>query len=464
MNGREVPEMSSIRDLLSRGARLVKDPRLFAACLFGIVAAAITLRFMRIHPALSVVDEFQYIDAVDKATRWDLVFSGDKTDQYARMLAACRGAGLVPGVTTYMGECGGLVPDSSTFIHGYTSADIHSPVYFFVTAWLSQPIQHLLNVELITAARLTSLLWLWVGMIVLAWFLRRLGAGRYVQFALPIALVAMPVFRLTNSYVTPDALNLVAGSLILGSALMYVRGEWGPWRFILSSSVFAVVKFQNLFAVIAALLFIGWYGVSTWKFERSSRSIAIEGLPGSIPRVRIGQYVAMTIIPIAFGFTWLVIRAITAVPVDRPPLDPPADGELLRSLFAMDDSLQVLFAGTLPMGATAPWSVFPSLLLGLGVAALFATALFDVHKDRVQQSFAASGIVSLLGIGPAIILLFALVFSVQVGVLNRYVMPLAPLLCFPIAWRMKSSVAQVLLVIFSIVASAYSLIFAAQPL
>ena len=61
--------------------------------LFALISGVLTYRFMERHLPLSVVDEFQYIDAVNKAQRWDVVFTGDKTDQYARVLAACRGVG-----------------------------------------------------------------------------------------------------------------------------------------------------------------------------------------------------------------------------------------------------------------------------------------------------------------------------------------------------------------------------------
>ena len=95
-----------------------------------------------------------------------MVLTGDKTDQYARVLAACRGVGYGdPSTLIHQGACTPYVPDSDTFIHGYTSPDIHSPAYFFLTGWMSWPLQRFLHMELITAARLTGAVWLWLGMV-----------------------------------------------------------------------------------------------------------------------------------------------------------------------------------------------------------------------------------------------------------------------------------------------------------
>ncbi|ENO18975.1 hypothetical protein HMPREF9004_0310 [Schaalia cardiffensis F0333] len=418
------------------------------AVFYSVIASALTLPFMKLHRALSVYDEFQYIDAVDKARRWDVVLSGDKTDQYARILAACRGAGLVPEYTIYQGPCASSVADTDTFIQGYTSADIHSPLYFFVTAWLSWPLQRLAGLELLTAARLTGIIWLALGMLVLAWALHRLGAHSAVVIALPIAVASMPVFRVTNSYVTPDALNLLAGSLILTSAFLYARGESSPWIFIAASSLFSIVKLQNVFAVVAALLFLFWRAGASWRSRRAGERMH-PGMP---------DLALMTIIPFLAALSWLVIRRLTGVIVDRPALDGPAN-YTIKSLFTtIDDAVKIIFQGNGGWGISTPESFFVSLLTWGLFAALIATAFFDVEASMDERVFARAGLVSLLAIGPMSIAVFALVFHAHIDVLSRYVMVLVPLLCLPAAKRFTRHGSPALVCVFAFAAFAYAVL------
>ena len=428
--------------------------------LFALISGILTYRFMARHLPLSVVDEFQYIDAVNKAQRWDVVLTGDKTDQYARVLAACRGVGYGdPSTLIHQGACTPYVPDSDTFIHGYTSADIHSPAYFFLTGWMSWPLQRFLHMELITAARLTGAVWLWLGMVALAWMLRRLGARWGVAVALPIAVASMPGFRLTNAYVTPDALNLLAGTLIIASMVLYVRGEWSVWPFIGISIVFSFVKFQNVFCVVAALVFLAWYMIAVLIRRRLKRHGDDETADGEscLRLPRLWEGIALVVLPLAGSTIWMVVRAHTvAAVVDRPPLDPPANLDGLTVFSSLDDAYQLVFAGTGWSGLTSPWSIFPNILAAILVAGAVATAMFDVKATVIERAFARSALLSCTAVGPMTILFFAIVFGASTGVLNRYVMVLIPVLAVPLCGRLTGKAAQGLLVVFALGALYYA--------
>lgn len=432
--------------------------------LFALISGVLTYRFMTRHLPLSVLDEFQYIDAVNKAQRWDVVLTGDKTDQYARVLAACRGVGYGdPSTLVHQGVCAPYVPDSDTFIYGYTSADIHSPAYFFLTGWMSWPLQRFFHLELITAARLTGAVWLWLGMVALAWMLRRLGARWGVAVALPIAVAAMPGFRLTNAYVTPDALNLLAGTLIIVSMVLYVRGEWGIWPFIGISIVFSFVKFQNVFCVVAALVFLAWYPVTVLVRRRLRRHGNDEATDDEsrlrLPRLR--EVIALVVLPLAGSMIWMVIRTHTvAAVVDRPPLDPPANLDGLTVFSSLDDAYQLVFAGTGWPGVSSPWSIFPNVLVALLIAGAVSTAMFDVKATVIERAFARSALLSCTAVGPMTILFFAVVFGASTGVLNRYVMVLIPVLAVPLCGRITGKAAQGLLLVLAVSAFYYAAHFA----
>ena len=324
---------------------------------------------------------------------------------------------------------------------------------------MSWPLQRFLHMELITAARLTGAVWLWLGMVALAWMLRRLGARWGVAVALPIAVASMPGFRLTNAYVTPDALNLLAGTLIIASMVLYVRGEWSVWPFIGISIVFSFVKFQNVFCVVAALVFLAWYVITVLIRRRLKRLGDDETADGEsrLRLPRLWEGIALVVLPLAGSSIWMVVRAHTvAAVVDRPPLDPPANLDGLTVFSSLDDAYQLVFAGTGWSGVSSPWSIFPNVLVAILVAGAMATAMFDVKATVIERAFARSALLSCTAVGPMTILLFAIAFGASTGVLNRYVMVLIPVLAVPLCGRLTGKAAQGLLVVFALGALYYA--------
>lgn len=436
------------------------------SALYAFVAAALTIRFMAVHTALSPIDEFTYVDAVDKARRGIVVVNGLKTDQYARQLAACRGVGTAPETVLYQGTCGTHIGDAQTFVNGFTPGDVHSPVYYFLTAWMSWPVEKLLGVELLTAGRLTSLFWLWVGMIACGVLVRKVGAGWLLVAAMPCLVAAMPVFRGTNAYITPDALNLLAGSLIALAAFSYARGDTGPIPLVALGSVFGLVKLQNVFAVAAAALFLVLYHVVGTR-SRSQSADAQAAENGGVPDLahrRAGvaalRLAWVLVVPLIFSVAWLSARAhLGHNDPARPTLDPPPTGSVTQYLYSMDDALAGVFAGIDGgTGASAPWSIFPSFVLWGVLAAVIATAMFDVDTTTLRRSHAWAGLISFIAIGPAMQMMFALVFHAAVIVLPRYVMVLMPMLLIPTVERSQGTAARRILVLLAVASVAYGVL------
>ena len=434
------------------------------SALYALVAAVLTVRFMAVHSALSPIDEFTYVDAVDKARRGVVVVNGLKTDQYARQLAACRGVGTAPETVIYQGTCGPHVPDAQTFVNGFTPGDVHSPVYYFLTSWLSWPLEKLFGVELLTAGRLTSLVWLWAGMIACGVLVRRLGARWSLVAALPCLVVAMPVFRGTNAYITPDALNLLAGSLIALAAYLYARGEAGPLPLVVLGAVFGTVKLQNVFAVAAAALFLVIYHVvGAWGGARSGAEPRTRGVPDlagrSLPTA-VARLGGVLLVPLVFSVAWLAARPYLGHnDPARPTLDPPPSGSVTQYLYSLDDALMGVFAGIDGgTGAAAPWSVFPSFLLWGVLAAIIATAMFDVPTTTLGRCQAWAVLVSFVCIGPAMQMMFAVVFHAAVIVLPRYVMVLIPMMLVPTVERCQGTAARKTLVLLAVASVAYGIL------
>ena len=393
--------------------------------IFLILSGVVTARYMQVHTALSPYDEYVFVDAVDKARHGVVTRDGQMVGDYAREVIACRGWGTAPESTKLMGTCGVESTNSEVPYGGYTTAGVHSPVYYFLTAWLSWPIEKILGVELLTAARITSALWLGLGMTALAYLLRRLGSRWDMAIAIPILVMSMPTFRSTNSYITPDAPNLLFGSLILLGAYLYARREWSAWPLILISTVATIFKFQNIFAVVAVVLFLLWYRLAPGK-ERD---------PAHLPR-----WSGILALPIFSGIVaggWMFMRAKLALPAGNFYLDPPAHLDLGKTIYAADDTLRIIFAGTEGTGSLSPESIFPSLVLWLCVGSLCAAAFFGQGGNMIERRLAQSGLLSLVAIGPATTIAFAVVFDAHVTMQFRYSMVLVPILVSCLGTRIE---------------------------
>lgn len=146
--------------------------------------------------------------------------------------------------------------------------------------------------------------------------------------------------------------------------------------------------------------------------------------------------------------------------VDAPVLDPPPSGSVTQYLYSLDDALMGVFAGIDGgTGAVAPWSVFPSFLLWGVLAAIIATAMFDVPTTTLGRCQAWAVLVSFVCIGPAMQIMFAVVFNAAVIVLPRYVMVLIPMMLIPTVERCQGAAARRTLVLLAVASVAYGILF-----
>src|SRR5579872_6751460 len=84
---------------------------------------------VRVNPKLSIFDEMVHADYLIKVTEGQLVHTGDRIGPGAMQEAACRGFDVAQAVP----PCGSqYTPDQFPAL-GFNSADIHTPVYYFIT-------------------------------------------------------------------------------------------------------------------------------------------------------------------------------------------------------------------------------------------------------------------------------------------------------------------------------------------
>ena len=203
--------------LLRLGGRFVL---LLAVCL-----PVVTLHVDR-HHALFVLDEFAYADYLHQIDGGDLIVRhGELSSPAGLRELACRG--YEPSTWNDRPPCDAPSYDPAVFPNaGINSADIHPPTYFWATYLGARAVLAVgLTDDLVDAGRLFGAVWMAAGLLALWCLLRAMGAGRWAS-ASGLALVAAgPMILRQWHYLTPDAANVLVGSLVI---LAVVRWERSP--------------------------------------------------------------------------------------------------------------------------------------------------------------------------------------------------------------------------------------------
>ena len=220
---------------------------------------------------LSPFDEWVYLDYVDKVTRFGIPQTGETIDREALVVSSCRGV-FVWGPTG--SPCGGPYVLAEYPMGGVTSADVHPPTYFAANALLASAVRATgVSEDLLTSNRIMGAVWLAIGLLLVAILAGLLGATPPAAAGAAGVLAALPLIRYNNSYITPDAMNLIVGASVLIAALLVSRGRWAWWAMIIAGAFAGAVKTQNGLAVGAAALFLIWGVVRDHKIAEDSRGL-----------------------------------------------------------------------------------------------------------------------------------------------------------------------------------------------
>jgi hypothetical protein len=221
------------------------------AVLLVICGPVVALHVDRNKP-LSVLDEFAYADYLHKIDEghW-IVRHGEVSSQRGLRELACRG--YSPSTWNDRPPCDAAAFDPQVFPNaGINSADIHPPTYFLLTYAGARGVMALgLSDDLVDAGRLFGAVWMAAGLLALWCLLRALGAGRAAA-AVGLALVAAgPMLLQQWHFLTPDAANVLVGSLVMLAALRWERSGTGRGWLIAAGALAAA--FVAVVVVEAAL-------------------------------------------------------------------------------------------------------------------------------------------------------------------------------------------------------------------
>jgi len=338
------------------------------------------------NPALFVLDEFAYADYLYKIDDGRLVVRhGELSGEPALRALACRG--YTPSTWNDRPPCDAAGFDPAVFPNaGINSADIHPPTYFLITYAGARAVMALgLEDDLIDAGRLFGAVWMAAGLVALWCLLRALGAGPRAA-ACGLALVAAgPMLLQQWHFLTPDAANVLVGSLVMLAALRWERSGAG-WAWLIGAGALAMaVKAPNVVVVVAAGLYMLIRAALARRHpdDTSARS----------PREYVLAAGAMVGGAALASAVWLVTRAALAGP-GTSPMERDERVSILRPAQLLENIARFV----------TPWDREPSSLYPLAVLTsyLFVGSLLVAlvalkRRDRRYALALAAGVVLVAG-------------------------------------------------------------------
>lgn len=420
------------------------------ALIFTALSALVGYRYILEHSAISPQDEYVYIDAVDKAMHGEVTRQYSETDEYARSLVTCVGIEIYGPQGPACGDTS--APSEDYPFKGYSTASVHSPLYFFITAFLTKILLFLApGKQMYLLAKFTGTLWLGLGLTATWRLARYLGGSRLITASVTALMLASPAIRWANFYITPDSFSLLAGSFIFLSALKMVRKEWTSIPLIVASVFFGLIKFQMLFATGAALLFILIYFIRI-KEERSS-----------LKRPILLAFLAL-LLGLVAQFAYQYYRNVTAIHIAKDySIDAHVPFSPTFAVEQLDNFLTYLYMGPVSLnggllgtvGLPYAFTTLSSLLL---VSGLVGAALFAVHTEVLHQSFALALLLASIFVAPAFYIYLNLTMGVGFDLAPRYGAALLPALAIGLPVTVKSKTSSVLVAVFAVFALAFALI------
>jgi hypothetical protein len=196
---------------------------------------------------LSPFDEYFQLDYLDKLPEQLFVPTGQEIGPYASQQLECRG---IWGADYPGADCTGVSPVARPDLYENKNlADVHGPLFFAVSWLIAQPIQWLGFGDLLVSARLTNLVWLTAGALLLYGLAREMQVSRTVSAAIALLLVGAPATFWSNTFLSIDASAYAAGAGVLWLAVRYLKGISPPWMLAAAAAFAVALKFHNIAAV-----------------------------------------------------------------------------------------------------------------------------------------------------------------------------------------------------------------------
>ena len=380
-------------------------PRLAVLPLLAVVGVGLVLSVIQVlsYPRLSPIDELSHLDYMLRSPT--LLDPGDKVGQDAMHIQACRGVdaeGFDPNPCKR-----GTVYDPDVYQEsGYNTASTNTPIYYAADRAVAEVIRVATPVDsLFIAGRMAGGLWLALGVVLTALAGRRMGVGMLPLAGVLGLVVASPATTYASATVTPDALGLVVGAVVLLAAL---RWEERPTKaraavLVAVAAIVALIKLTNFVVVAAVALYLLLNRARAARSETDTGHAATPPVSGR----------SRTVVALATGAFALFAAAAWTVSSNARNHQDPDDLPDMATRFAVDAfPWRGLFdnAFSLAQPLQSPWvsvgdptlMFFSNTLAHLVLTAgLVAAALFVTDRRRetlLARSLLVAAVVFSLGL------------------------------------------------------------------
>jgi hypothetical protein len=405
--------------------RTSASPRWLAAwaAVWLVVAATAVLVHMVTFTKLSLVDEYQHVDYLDKTMSLEHVNGGERVGDVAMREQACRGMDL-PGFELPPCDAPRLTPEQFPGA-GFNHTFADPPTYYAITGPLSWVTKTVTGVDsIVTAARAIGVLWLGLGLLLVFLLARRLGADEWAAAGATLLLASTPVVLGASATVTTDAPLLAVGGVVTLLAVSAVQGRISPWWTAVGAAAAMAFKTTSLTVVGMVTLFL--------LLTLLARRRAADDAPGEQGRPRLGyvHVVAMLAAAAVPLVAWTAVTSATSLPeVDEIPA-----GQMFKvdsigwTQIAM--SFRYLFT-PVNNADTAPFlrtdavdlsELVVNVLLILGTAGV---AWFGLRGELASRLGTAVFAAMVLG-GPALAVMLFVAEGVSYTIPGRYGLSLLP--------------------------------------
>lgn len=256
----------------------------------------------------SPIDEWVYVDYLDKAFVDGYVHQNDLVGEYTIHSMSCDG--VIPSAT--FGKCGVATAEDMPQT-GHTSAAPYMPTYFWVTAGIGNVIHAISGIEPLVSWRLVGGFWLASAMLMLYLLFRRWKIPNYTTAVLGGLIIASPFVWLSNSFVSTDAPALLVGASLLYLATRIREDSASPYWLWIAFPLAISFKVTNLVAVGLTIMYL----LASLVTRRMRPSQGVEQLHWPVP---LWRFAGIPVIGLLFAgaleWAWLKFIALTALPVD----------------------------------------------------------------------------------------------------------------------------------------------------
>lgn len=374
------------------------------------------------HQAISPIDEFVYIDYLAKVAEQGAVARGEETGELAREEFACEGVRHWFAPNEELCASGSFEEDDLYPFGGKTSADLYSPVYFYVTWAVSQPFQWL-GMDFIDAGRASGVVWLGAALVLLYASMRRLNVRPLLALGLGLLVAgSLPVYW-SHTYVSTDATALFAGALLLLLALEHLSTGRRWWMLPIAAAFVTLLKLQNLMAVAGvAVLFVILAARAAFSSESAFPARVSLFLRHRLTLTAVATIAAALLAQVV----WTVIRAAIAVG--------PAPDQLVAEPFGLRSVLVEMskfFPGPMEGATDAAMlgqqgTVIAVIGMALAAAGVLGMAAVGA-RDSVGTWLAVAVVAAAVAAGPALAVANIAVSGFYFSLPARYGMSLIPM-------------------------------------